>query len=688
MDLNELENKSGTSAPVEPAASPRLGESSLSRLGDLFRRDLFCWPLALLKYWWLIVALPVVLGICFYTLRAILTPKLYSSSCALVRQEVTDIRHSGLPAGYASAQRSVLFNLIRSRSCLTEAARRLKLDIPYGRLFNSIVIQQAEKNSNYFFISATTGDPMLSANLANTVAEVFLEDYKKFIRTNLELACDSSIRNQNALKEELDVLQQRLKHIYDTNSLSSIEQEIANTSQRLLLVEDRQIQAQNQIASLESRIRDYEVQLKTIPKEVVVYSERSTAREQTLTQMKLALEELRQRYTEENPRVQKQKRLVEAMEKEMQSKDDGYSKIVNGRNAEYTNTQVELTKAKASVTALKISLGTYTETLVKLRARRDMLNRLTPEVNLLREQIDQKKNMLLKQDSIVKELQLFLERSYSDVSIQEPASPTRVSLPRRLGRFLLIGFALGLILSCGIALLRELFNLTVRSKIDMEDALHIPAMGIVPVFSHDLRADFYSALQIAVSNAEDLLGSSKKKPIMIAIAPLRHEDLSTSLLNDFCEILKVRNDLSYRIIRMTESGGVENGDAASFLINDFLYYQSLAPFPKAGKDQTLYFKLDDLAFISPPPERNLAMVREAVTDCDVVIWELFEFELHRQLFSEVCKAVDMTVIPFRYGISSKWEAYQLLRQLHAFKVSNVTGLLYNVSNKIYRRVSL
>ena len=68
--------------------------------------------------------------------------------------------------------------MILSRANLNETSRRLKLNYTHEQLFRTISIRQASRNSNYFFITATTRNPKLSADIANTLSEVFLEDYK------------------------------------------------------------------------------------------------------------------------------------------------------------------------------------------------------------------------------------------------------------------------------------------------------------------------------------------------------------------------------------------------------------------------------------------------------------------------------------------------------------------------------
>lgn len=671
--------------PEEQNETPAV-QPGRQRISDLFRRDLIFWFTALLHRWWLLISLPLLSGILFFSARSILAPKAYSASTALVRQ-VADVRSGALPTGYVSTQFNVILNMILSRANLNETSRRLKLNYTHEQLFRTISIRQASRNSNYFFITATTRNPKLSADIANTLSEVFLEDYKKFIRTNIEQICESSIRSRNSLQKELDDLLSRKKRLYDENNISSLTQEQATNAQRIIIQEDRLLHAETQLDALQKKYDDLEVQLQTTPKIVELYSEQNISSDRKLADLKLELSSLRQRYTDNNPIVEKQKTLIKALEDSIRENktDDGKVKVVNGRNAEYINLSNEQHKIKAERTALKSTVAAYTETLAKLKERRDKLDLLAPSLNLLEDQINQKRNLLLKQEALTKELQLFLDRSFTDVTIQETATVPTDPLPRRRPLFFLLGLFLGAVLSGGFVLGKEFINLSVRSKVDIEDALHIPALGIIPHFDHHCRADFYSALQGAVNQAEELLRGVEKTPAIIAIAPAQQEDLSTNILNEFCEILKVKRDVSYRIIRVAPEE--QTSSSARYLVNDFLYGFT-DTLPEPGKDQVLYFKLDDLAFISPPEEERIGQLRNTLQQFDLVIWELFEFELHRQLYSEICKSADLTVIPMRYGRTSKWQIYQTLLQLNTCKVQRIAGLLYDVENKIYRKVSL
>jgi len=155
---------------------------------------------------------------------------------------------------------------------------------------------------------------------------------------------------------------------------------------------------------------------------------------------------------------------------------------------------------------------------------------------------------------------------------------------------------------------------------------------------------------------------------------------------EFCDTLKIRLGLNYVIVSpITE----EEFDAklTPRLINDYLYQFTDDP-PKLGKDQTVFFRLDDLSFISPPTDDQICRVKSAYKSAQVIVWDLFEFELHRQLFAEIARNADLTIIPMKYAQTSKLSIFRILQFLKSFHVKNIVGLLYQVNNKHYSKVTL
>ncbi len=661
--------------------------NSLILFTNLFQRDFYCWLTAIYKGWIFFLILPIVLGTSFYFFRMFTTPKVYQSSCGLLRQEPVDFRTSGLPPGYVSIQRSIIVNMMQGRTVLEQTLLRLNLSMSYGQLFYMTSVLLPEKNSNYFIITATSEEPDLSAKIANTMAEVFIEDYKKIIRSNVELIHENRLRNQVALNTEISEIQKRLKDIYAENDISSFDQEESNNNQRILALEDRMVQSQTKSLALKQRLNELQARLSQVPEDTVVYKETNLQQDSALENEISKLHELMEIYTDDNPKLQQKKMLVQRLLDEKKEKAritdaETLSKVVTGKNMEYINLQFEVVKTKGEVATLESEIQTMTENLVVFKQKRELLSRLAPQLRSLEDKYSQKKDLVLKEELTLKELSLFLERSYSDISVQEPARPTSMPMPRKLTVFGGLGFLLGLFFAALIVLGKEAINLTTRSQVDLEKALRLPALAVIPELSQKHRADFYGALQMAVSRIDDMLKKSARQPSLVTIAPFSNNDLNPPLFAELYEFLTIRKDWRYIIIKpVSEEDSIK---VAPYLINDYLYHLSDV-FPKVGKDRTLYFKLDDLAFISPPSKIDLEKFRDSITNCDIIIWELFEFELHRQLFTEIATVADISVVPLKYAKTSKLTIFRMLRQLYAQDVENVLGLLYGIASKYYRR---
>ncbi len=642
MFLDEDQNNT---PPANAAAQPERQSSGIS--ADILRRDISCWYEAILYRSWLIVAIAILFAGGAFAYRYFFVPKSYSSSCALIRQEVADVRHSDLPLNYSPIQVSVMFNMIRGSICLDETARRLNLNATYEQMFRTTSVQRAEKNSNYFFVSAIAGEPQLAADIANTLAAVFLEEYKKMIRINLEDTLNSSIRNLNALKTELDTLQVRL--------------------------------AEHYLSALRKRVADTEIQLAETPQEVMVYSEKSSAGDKSLTDARLELEKMLQTYTEKNPVVIKQRLLIQQLEKENRNTSEVITRVLSGRNQEYVAINLELSRLKSELQAAERLLKNN-EDISSLRLNFELLRALPPQMNTLRDQIDRKKEQLLKQESIHKTLSHFLERSYSDITVHDAAKAPESAMPRKVTLVTLAGGFFGFLFAFAAILLLEFFNLSVRSRTDIEKALRIGALGIIPHFEVENRAHYYSALQEAVNNGKRFFGGDNAPPgvkfVLVAPEAGATGFFDSDVSRELQEILAVKENLNCKIIR--DAG--DDDAVGKNLINDVLY--SLEDeLPETGEGQNLYFKLDDLAFLASPSPRQLERLRSLLSSYDLVIWESFPPEKHAQLFDDLFDFADMLVIPARCAKSSKLSIGRFIAHLHGRR-DKIFGLLYDVRKSL------
>ena len=662
----------------------------------LFRRDIWCWVSAMQKLWWLFAIFPLLFASITFLVRTMTTTNVYVANCGLIRQEIADIRSNSsiLPPGYVNVQRSIVLNLFKSRAVLEETIKRLSLPYTAEQLYNNIAIK-SEKNSDYYFISASSKDPTIAAALANTLADVFIEEYKKLIRRNLEDLNDSYVRTQNDLEKQLADQDEKLKRLSAENNLTSIENDIAFNNQRLLQVEDQLTRSSSTLDSAKQALYELQGELSNTPDEVVTHREKSTVAEDELMRAENQLHAYEQIYAKNNPLLIQQKELVRKLkaelEKSREDEEEGETdvnkKVIVSRNPAYSQIQVSIAAKKAEISALTNDIKLNNENAIQLRARRELLASLQPTLRQLEADMKQTKDQINNSKLQIATINSFLDRSFSDISIQELAKAPTTPLGRKRGVWAVVGFVLGTFIALTIILGCEFFNLTIRSNVDIEQALRIKMLGMIPVLEQAHRADYYSALQTMTSNGKPFFSlASPEHPLLVVFAPNSRADLDEKTKEEFCETLKVRLGCKYVIISPIKEEEFSTKQLP-LLVNDYLY-QFTDEAPKPGKDHTVYFRLDDLSFISPLTDEQIQRVKTAYKSVSLIVWDLFDFELHRQLFAEIAHNSDLTIIPMKYAQTSKLDIFRILQFLKSFHVKNIVGFLYNVNNKHYNKVTL
>lgn len=665
---------------------------AIIRFSRLFKRDIWCWFNAVQKLWWLFVIFPFLFAIAMFLIRTMTTTNVYVANCGMIRQSISDNRNEILPPGYVNVQKSVIMTLFKSRAVLEETVKRLSLPYTAEQLYGNIDVK-SEKNSDYYYVSASSKDPTIAATLANTLADVFVEEYKKLIRKNLEDLNDSYVRTQNDLEKQLEDLNEKLKNLSAENNLTTIQSDIAFNNQRLLQVEDQLTRAASTVDSTKQALYELQGELANTPEEVVTHREKSMAAEDNIRNEEATLMKYEQMYAPGNPVLIQQRRVVErlkaelakAQEEEDMTDSDGNRKIVVSRNPAYTQILVSIAAKRAEITALNNDIKLNNEIAVQLRARRELLASIQPVIRQMETDIAQYKEQINKNKLQIVTIRNFLDRSFSDISIQELAKPPNVPLGRKRGVWAIIGFVLGSFVAFLIIFGCEFFNLTVRSSVDIEQALRIKTLGLIPVLEQAHRANYYSALQTVLSNGDEYFSRlSPDHPLLVVFAPNKRTDLDEKIREEFCETLKIRLGCKYVVV----SPLIGDDDAqAPVLINDYLY-QFTDEAPKPDKDHRVFFKLDDLSFISPLTGDQIQRIKTAYKSVSLVVWDLFDFELHRQLFAEIARNADLTIIPMKYAQTSKLSVYRILQFLKTFHVGNIVGFLYNINNKHYSKVSL
>ena len=472
--------------------------SSSSEMSLDWRRYL----MAVARRWWIIALCAVVstVAVGAYTVRQ---PKLYRAKSSLIidvrgaqvltgLQDVYDVGGRGwAPAAFFETE----YEIMQSRRVARSAAERLGLHLddarnglkgvtdPVARQKRLDALDPADlalgrytiepdKRSNVVRIVVVDQDPEYTANLANAVADAYLE-------VNLDKRVDNTKDASQWLGTQNEELRRKLRASDEAlftfmaengvlnasldSQLEEVKQRLGAFNSQLATEEASQIRDVLNVKALE-QVRADPSLLDTLPE--VQSAPVVTALKQKLIELRTLSMEASARYLPEHPKMRVLAEQQAAMEGDLK------------REVQALVTSLERQKAsrEASIAGLKVALNTE-------RAKEARLNNLAVDFNRLKRERDMDQKLFDMVSSRIKEADITGAQPFNNVRFLDrarvPKSPFKPNLQQALIGALLAGLLLGV----AIALLLELSDTTVKSQDDLARLVDAPFLGMLPLIA-------------------------------------------------------------------------------------------------------------------------------------------------------------------------------------------------------------
>jgi capsular exopolysaccharide synthesis family protein len=335
---------------------------------------------------------------------------------------------------------------------------------PYEDAIIGGLIVESIPSTNLVKIRYVHTDPVLAQKIANTLAEVF-------VNNNLERSTQGSTKAEDLLAREIASLQTKIRHDQEAqfNYAKAKNLPLVNsTAGNLEAV--RLATLSGQLLAAENDRKNLQAQLEAARKERDPFSVpdvNSSARVEKLRDRISALKEKRDAllviYTPEWPEVQKIDAQLKGLEAEL---GKAPSEIVTSMQRKYEAAASQENLLRRSYDQQK---GTTTQ---QTRDEIDLLA-MTQEL----ESNKQRLNMLVQRQ---REFQLANGDRSNEVSIatysrlyNEPIGPPRF-------RNIFVAFLLSLVAGIGLAFLLDFLDDTVKSVEDVDRYLQLPALALIP----------------------------------------------------------------------------------------------------------------------------------------------------------------------------------------------------------------
>jgi polysaccharide biosynthesis transport protein len=339
-------------------------------------------------------------------------------------------------------------------------------------LSESLFVEQIPETSA-IQITFTHTDPQLAAQIANTVAQVFIDFSfeNKTARFNKSATwLDETTRK---LLAQMQRSEQDLASYGQANNFYSTDEKTNLVGDKLANLYQQALKAENDRIIKQSLMQ--EVSEGRVGKLTEAFADQRTSQLQAeLGKLQLQLASLSSRYGPDNPKVLE----VDRQTNEVKQLIADNIKMLEGKlRADYDRAFREEELIKQSLERAKLEAIQQNQASIKF--------------GILKQNVETTKSLY--NDFLNKTSQANIQRAEqnNDLRLIEPARIGRLIGPKRL-RAILVGLILSLVGSIGLALLLEYLDNTVKNVQDVSQATQLPTLALIPS-SGRRRAEFGAA---------------------------------------------------------------------------------------------------------------------------------------------------------------------------------------------------
>jgi len=330
------------------------------------------------------------------------------------------------------------------------------------------IIAEPVKRSDVIMIRYRSPDPQRAMEVVNAVAEAYIDYRAKIYRsTGAVNFFDEQIE---VAKRNLDQLESALMDYRQQEALLSYEEQATILLRKLNEFETSLTEVRKDIISKESKlskIRDFmSSPLQPLVPSLEIREERiiSDLHDQIII-LRLRLNELLTKYTEDHREVKQLRREITLGEAELRSEVE---KVIDLEESSLEALRAEEEALRSTVNLLNVEVKTLPEKgLIIERLRRAIENHKEVYTMLV----------LKREETRISEAG---DRRIANVSVIDPATLPRKPVKPQKGLYLFVGCVIGLIGGFGLAFVTEFLDHSLRTSEDVEYYLDLPVLACIP----------------------------------------------------------------------------------------------------------------------------------------------------------------------------------------------------------------
>lgn len=430
-----------------------------------------------------IVLATTLLTLCAALVVTLLSPKMYTSSSAVVIdvKYADPIAGSVSPAWQQPSFMATQLDIINSERVSTRVVKMLKLDQRpgieeawreatdgkgdlvswLGGGLKAYLDAKPAKDSNVIMINWKGRDPKVAADVANAYAQAYIDTSVDLRRDPAQQYSKYFVQQAQAARDHLEKSQAALSEFQQKNHIIVVSDDRYDVETgRLNALSSQLIDIQNQSADSQSRQAQAKSNSGSIQE--VLTSPLVQSLKGDLAQKESKLQEMSGNLGVNNPQFQRAQSEVATLRQKLAAET---SQIATGVG---TNNRVNEQRAETISAALEAQKAR----VLKLKQDRDA-------ASVLQRDVDAAKTAYDAVSQRVTQSNLESQASQTNIAILNPAiEPSRASSPK-VQLNMIIALLAGLMLGTGAALLLEQIDRRVRSIDDLGRVLGLPVMGVI-----------------------------------------------------------------------------------------------------------------------------------------------------------------------------------------------------------------
>jgi uncharacterized protein involved in exopolysaccharide biosynthesis len=629
-----------------------------------------------------IISAFILLIFAFVAASLLLSPK-WEAITTIYRQPRNDTVETNLPILFGKVNEKTVVRTITRDKNLRRVIKETAIKIEPGELSRQINVDLSR--DKIITIKVTSDKQENPAKIANALAQAFLDGYLEDQSSGAHEVYKQYLKIAENLKESLAIQEKKLQAFLKEHNIISIESETNLKFQQMNDLELKLLEKKMKLTSLKLEIGEINKLVKNMQADTVQSYVVTSSNKAALNSLETELDYLREKFTDENPKVKSLLDRLHQMKIQLKSskgvappsqKTYGPNAVKNTFELRKLNAEMEIKSTTKGIIELQESIARLNKQLIELSKIKD------PYLQLQRE-INSQKDVLEKIKAIVTESKILMDSKICDFAILEKAVTPKFPLPSKKKIIAVAAGFLGFAFAFAAILVIVFLDFTFKSTTELEDILDIPVIGTIPDKDALSPKIYYPAYQIFFDNFISFFEKIKHSPAMLVVTSNTPGTGKSFIVEQIiAQLTKSGKKILYIDTIQNVSDNIKDS-----LINGILFHNEdrsqINIHNSSNLSSRLYLDISKRTITNSLDKKTIEHFKSLFPEFDMIIFETFPCSDNIQMFCNIAFQADLTLFVAGFRKSDRRHLKAAVKFLQNKNLKNMAVMLNRVEKKYF-----